>query len=108
MTLTGVQTMATRPYSETLKQALRDPRDAATYLEAALQEEDEEGFLLALRTVAEVHGIAEVARRAGVGRESLYKTLSEDGNPQLHTLTALLHSLGLRLSVTPENQQSVP
>jgi probable addiction module antidote protein len=97
--------MATRPYSDTLNEALRDPRDAAAYLEAALQEEDEEGFLLALRTVAEVHGIAEVARKAGVGRESLYKTLREDGNPKLHTLTALLHSLGLRLSVIPENNQ---
>lgn len=46
--------MATRPYSETLHEALKDPRDAAAYLEAALTEEDEEGFLLALRTVAEV------------------------------------------------------
>ncbi len=54
--------MATRPYSDTLNEALRDPRDAAAYLDAALQEEDAEGFLLALRTVTEVHGIAEVAR----------------------------------------------
>jgi len=97
--------MATRPYSDTLNEALRDPRDAAAYLEAAHQEEDEEGFLLALRTVTEVYGIAKVVRKPGVGRESLYKTLSDDGNPKLHTLTALLHSLGLRLSVIPENNQ---
>jgi DNA-binding phage protein len=61
VTLTESDAMATRPYSETLKEALRDPSDAAAYLEAALQEENAEGFFLALRTVAEVHGIAQVA-----------------------------------------------
>lgn len=95
--------MATRHYSETLNEALKDPRDAAAYLEAALNEEDEEGFLLALRTVAEIHGISDVAKRAGVGRESLYKTLSENGNPKLRTLVSVLHGVGLRLSFEPEN-----
>jgi len=94
--------MATRPYSETLSDALKDPADAAAYLQAALAEEDEEGFLLALRTVAEIHGIADVAKRAGVGRESLYKTLSEGGNPKLRTLVSVLHGVGLRLSFEPE------
>ncbi len=97
--------MATRTYSETLHEALKDPRDAAAYLEAALNEEDEEGFLLALRTVAEIHGIADVAKRAGVGRESLYKTLSENGNPKLRTLVSVLHGIGLRLSFEPENSR---
>lgn len=94
--------MGTRAYSETLREALKDPRDAAAYLEAALNEEDEEGFLLALRTVAELHGMAEVASRAGVGRESLYKALSENGNPKLRTLISVLHGVGLRLSFEPE------
>lgn len=94
--------MAARPYSETLSDALKDPADAAAYLQAALAEEDEEGFLLALRTVAEIHGIADVAKRAGVGRESLYKTLSEGGNPKLRTLVSVLHGVGLRLSFEPE------
>lgn len=98
--------MATRPYSETLHEALKDPRDAAAYLEAALAEEDEEGFLLALRTVAEVHGIGEVATRAGLGRESLYKTLSENGNPKLRTLVSVLHGVGLQLSFEPENKRN--
>lgn len=96
--------MTTRDYRETLREALKDPRDAAAYLAVALNEEDEEGFLMALRAVAEIHGIAEVAKRAGVGRESLYKTLSEKGNPTLHTLVSILHSLGLRLSFEPDNQ----
>ncbi len=99
--------MTTRHYSETLHEALKDPRDAAAYLEAALNEEDEEGFLLALRTVAEIHGIADVAKRAGVGRESLYKALSENGNPKLRTLVSVLHGIGLRLSFEPENHRHI-
>lgn len=95
--------MAGRAYRETLHEALKDPRDAAAYLEAALTEEDEEGFLLALSTVAEIYGIADVAKRSGVGRESLYKTLSETGNPKLRTLVSVLHGVGLRLSFEPEN-----
>ena len=98
--------MGTRSYKETLHEALKDPLEAATYLAVALNEEDEEGFLMALRAVAEAHGIADVAKRAGLGRESLYKTLSENGNPKLHTLVAILHSIGLRLSFEPEPQPS--
>ena len=44
--------------------------------------------------------MANVARKAHVGRESLYKTLSENGNPELRTINRLLHAMGLRLSVT--------
>ena len=96
-------TIKLRPYSETLREALKDPFDAAAYLEVAFAEGNEEGILLALRDVADVHGMAEVAERAGVGRESLYKTLSENGNPKLTTLQSVLHGVGLRLAVVPEN-----
>lgn len=98
--------MPTKPYSDTLKQILKDPEDIAAYLETALREEDEAGFLVALRNVAEVTGIAEVASRAGVGRESLYKTLSASGNPKLSTLVSVLHGIGLRLSFEPENEKA--
>lgn len=97
--------MATRPYSETLKEVLKEPRDVAEYLETVLREEDEAGFLIALRNVAEAHGMAEVADRAGVGRESLYKTLSENGNPKLRTLVSVLHGVGIRLAFEPENNR---
>lgn len=56
----------------------------------------------ALRNVAEaLGGIAYVAKAAKLNRESLYRTLSESGNPELRSLTAILHAAGLRLSVTP-------
>lgn len=66
-----------------------------------MEEGDEDVFLLALRDVAEARlgGIGELAQQAGSNRESLYRILSEQGNPELASLDKLLHALGLRLSV---------
>ena len=89
----------TARYDEGLRQALADPAEAAAYLDAALAEGDMDGFLLALRDVAEARGMSEVARNAKLNRENLYRMLASTGNPQLSSLTALLHSLGLRLAV---------
>ncbi|WP_313082982.1 addiction module antidote protein [Pulveribacter sp.] len=63
--------------------------------------EDPAALLLALRHVAKAHGMAEVARRAEVGEKSLFRALSENGNPTIDTLHKVLHAMGLRLSVTP-------
>jgi probable addiction module antidote protein len=88
-------------YHEDLIESLRDPREAEAYLNAALEEEDPELFLLALRNVAEAQGgVAQLAEKAKLNRESLYKMLSERGNPELRSLDALLHALGFRLTVT--------
>ncbi|HWS03909.1 MAG TPA: addiction module antidote protein [Gammaproteobacteria bacterium] len=91
---------ASAAYEEVLLEDLKDPTEAAAYLEAALEDADPSVFLLALRQVAQAQGMANVARKAHVGRESLYKTLSENGNPELRTINRLLHAMGLRLSVT--------
>lgn len=56
-------------------------------------------FLLALRDVAEARGMTQVARTANLNRENLYRMLTSNGNPQLSSLNALLHSLGLRLAI---------
>jgi probable addiction module antidote protein len=92
----------TKSYQATLIESLKDPEEAAAYLNAALEEhaEDaEELFLLALRNVAEAHGIAKLATEAALNRETLYRTLSTRGNPRLTTIGALLDALGLRLAV---------
>lgn len=90
-----------KPYQEYLMESLRDPRESKAYLNAALEEKDPELFLLALRNVAEAQGgIAQLAEKANLNRESLYKMLSERGNPELRSLDALLHALGFRLAVT--------
>lgn len=78
----------------------KDPGFAAEYLKAALEDAGEPRVLLiALRRLALAHGVANVARAAGIERESLYRALSERGNPRLSTLHAVAKALGVRLTV---------
>lgn len=84
-----------------LTTSLTDPTEAAAYLDAAMELEDAPALLLALRQVAKAHGMAEVARRADVGDKTLFRALSETGNPTLETVNKVLHAVGLRLSVEP-------
>ena len=86
-------------YIDGLLQDLADPEEAAAYLNAALEDGDQEIFLLALRHVAEARGITQVAREVRLNRESMYRMLSPKGNPQLASLNSLLHGVGLRLAV---------
>jgi probable addiction module antidote protein len=89
-----------------LIKALGDPREAAEYLNAALEDGDPEGFLLALRNVAEAQGgIAHLAEKAKLNRESLYRMLSDRGNPEFRSLDALLHALGFRLAIAVEDRR---
>lgn len=80
-----------------------DPLFASEYLKAAMEDDDEpQVLLIALRRIAKARGgIAEVARRAGVKRESLHRALAERGNPRLSTLHAVAKAVGLRLTVEP-------
>ncbi len=91
-----------RDYRQTLLESLSDPREAASYLEAAL-EDSNEMFLTALRDVAESRQMSKVAKEAGVAREALYRMLAESGNPTFATLTSILDVLGLRLNVAPKD-----
>jgi probable addiction module antidote protein len=92
----------TANYETGLKAALADPEEAAAYLNAALEENDQEVFLLALRDITEARGFSRVAQDASLNRENLYRMLSPAGNPQLSSLKTLLHSIGLRLAVEVE------
>lgn len=74
------------------------------YLAEVIRDGDTRALPLALRTAAEVLGMAELARRTGLSRETLYRTLSERGNPRLDTLGVILGAFGLRLSVQPTKQ----
>ena len=93
---------ASRPYRPELLKALQDPIEAAEYLNAALEEDSNELFLLALRNVAEAHGMKKLALASQLNRESMYRMLSEQGNPQLSSLTGILRQLGLKLAVEVE------
>jgi probable addiction module antidote protein len=90
------------PYEEWLLQQLKDPSEAAAYLEAAIEQGDQKALMVALRHVAMAQGgVAAVARRAKVTREAAYRILSSSGNPELRSLNAILGAAGLRLSVKP-------
>jgi probable addiction module antidote protein len=86
-------------YDDYLIESLKNRRRAKAYLNAALEDDDPRVFLLALRNVAQAHGVSKLAAQSALNRESLYKMLSGRGNPSLKSLGALLESLGFRLAV---------
>src|SRR3972149_2498439 len=76
---------------------LASDKDVVAYLEAALEEGDAALFTAALGDVARAKGMTEIARKTGLGRESLYKALSPNGNPEFATVLKVVESLGLKL-----------
>ncbi|MCH7834286.1 MAG: putative addiction module antidote protein, partial [Proteobacteria bacterium] len=77
----------------------------AEYLAAALENPDQDAFLVAVRDVAKARGIADVAARAGLGRESLYKTLKSGARPRFDTVRRLLAALGVKLDVSSPKER---
>ena len=72
----------------------------AEYLAAALEDENPEVFLSAVGSVAKAKGMTEIAREAGLGRESLYKALAPGAKPRYDTVLKVMRSLGVRLTVS--------
>ena len=100
------QTRKFRKFEESLQERLRDPEYVRIFLDVALEEYEKDGdreaFLLALRDVVEAQGgIGKLAKETNLNRQNLYKALSEEGNPRLETVDAILHTLGFRLSIVP-------
>lgn len=89
-------------YHEDLLHRLKNPKYAVGYLNACLEDEDEGAFLLAVRDVAQVHGgLRQLAKKAGLNREHLFRMLSKSGNPRLHNLRQLIDALGFKLILKP-------
>lgn len=86
---------------------LDDDEAIAAYMTDALESGDPAFVADALGVVARARGMSEVAREAGVSRESLYRALSADGNPEFATVLRVVQALGLRLSVTPAHRDKV-
>ena len=82
---------------------LRTPEEMAAYLDASFAECDGDAAFVAkaLGDIARAKGMAALARETGLGRESLYKALSLEGNPQLSTVLKVAKALGLQFSVKP-------
>jgi probable addiction module antidote protein len=89
-------------YETWLVAQLKEPAEAAAYLEAVLEDGDQGAIMIALRQVAQAQGgLAKVARKARLTREATYKMLSKSGNPELRSLSAILRATGLRIAVKP-------
>ena len=96
--------MATALRDYDVAEHLRTTEEMAAYLEASIEESDGDAAFVAkaLGDIARAKGMAALARETGLGRESLYKALSEEGNPQLSTVLKVAKALGLQFGVKPE------
>ncbi|MBX3659633.1 MAG: putative addiction module antidote protein [Ramlibacter sp.] len=82
---------------------LRTPKEMAAYLDAWLEEapDDASSIAQALGDIARAKGMSQVAKEAGLSRESLYRALSEGGNPSFATVLKVARALGVRLHAQP-------
>jgi len=78
---------------------LKTDEDIAHYLEAVFEDGDPSLVAAALGDVARAKGMAQIAKAAGLGRESLYKALSPEGNPEFATVLKVIRALGFKLKV---------
>jgi probable addiction module antidote protein len=88
-----------RPYDAA--EYLDSEADMAAYLQAALDEGDAALVIHALGNIARARGMSEIARQTGLRRESLYKALSPDGNPEFATVLKVVQALGMQLHAEP-------
>ena len=95
--------MRDRAHDEAMAELFRqDPAFATNYLNSILEEGDQADLLIALRQMAKAFGgVSRIAEQAQLNPTQLYRTLSEGGNPELRSLTAVLRAMGLRLAVEP-------
>ena len=87
----------TRPYDPV--RYLKTEKDMAVYLEAALEDGHPAVIVAALGNISRAKGMTKIARKTGLGRESLYKALSPDGNPEFTTVLKVVRALGLKIHV---------
>jgi probable addiction module antidote protein len=95
--------VATKTFAFDAAELLDSAEAQAAYLSEIMEGGDPSEIAQAIGTVARARGMTVVAREAGMGRESLYKALSGEGNPEFGTILKVLGALGLGLSVNPKH-----
>jgi probable addiction module antidote protein len=100
-----MSTLTTQPFDPAAY--LDDAESLAAYMSEALATEDPAFIADALGVVARARGMSEIARQSGLSRESLYRALSPDGNPEFNTILRVVRSMGLRLSTTPIKERKI-
>ncbi len=98
-----IKVSKTRTVAYDVSEQLRTPEEMAAYLDAWLVEapDDAAGIARALGDIARAKGMTQVARDAGLSRESLYKALGENGNPSFATILKVARALGVQLHAQP-------
>ena len=94
----------TTPYDTA--EHLRNEAEMAAYLEAALEDGDPRIVAAALGDIARAKGMSQLARQIGMSRESLYRALSPEGNPEMATFLKVVHALGIELHANPKSAAS--
>ncbi|MDH3347265.1 MAG: putative addiction module antidote protein [Desulfobulbaceae bacterium] len=89
--------LKTKPFD--IAEHLNSPEEIRIFLQEVAASGDESDFIHALNTAARAMGMTEVAKKAGVTRTSLYKSLAEDGNPQFTTISKVIKALGCKLTI---------
>ena len=89
--------LETKPFD--IAEHLENPKDIRAFLQEVLETGDESDFIHALSIAARAMGMTEVAKKAGVTRASLYKSLSQGGNPKFQTISKVTKALGCKLAV---------
>ncbi|WDP86156.1 MAG: putative addiction module antidote protein [Desulfobacter sp.] len=90
-------TLETKPFD--IAEHLKTPEAIRAFLQEVLDTGDESDFIHALSTAARAMGMTEVAKKAGVTRASLYKSLTQGGNPRFATISKVTKALGCRLAL---------
>ena len=86
----------------TIEEFKQNLQEAAAYLNAVLEDGDQEEIMLALRRVASAYGgVPKLAKQTSLNAKTLYRTLSARGNPEMKSLTAILKAMVMRLAVEP-------
>lgn len=96
--------LKTKPFD--IAEHLNTPEDIRLFLQEVANTGDESDFIHALKTAASAVGMTEVAKKAGITRAALYKSLAENGNPQFITISKVTKALGCKLAVTEQPLQS--
>jgi probable addiction module antidote protein len=76
----------------------------AAYLNAAFEDGDPNFIAASIGHVAKAKGMSQIARETGLSRESLYRALGDDGNPELSTMTKVMRALGMRIQIAPASR----
>ena len=95
--------LKTKPFDPA--EYLDDDESIAAYLDEAMSTGDAKFIAKSLGVVARARGMTQIAKDTGLSRESLYRALGDDGNPEFATLLSVISALGLRLGVATKPQQ---